>query len=283
MKKIISVVLSVLMAFSLTVTAFSANDSVNYLLLGDSITEGFGILNPDEASYGKIVADTNGYNYFNQSRMARDSSDLLYLINNSYSIRNDVIKADIISLSIGANDYLANDDVVMLVIGALLGINNKTMDEIAENYYSNLCSIIDLIYELNPDVTILLQYVYSAWTGFAKRAFDAGADRVNAVIDRYAAENPGRIIISDISPAMTGHKENLADDCVHPNAKGNIAIAEIVLKQLFDLKLGTETVPVVKCDGVDYNYFTDYISKDFGWLITVIVKILTGNAVNIIR
>lgn len=283
MKKYLAIFLSIVLSVSLILPAFAADSSVNYLLLGDSITEGFGISNPDQASYGKIVADTNGYNYANQSRMARDSGDLLYLINNSYSMRNDIRKADIISLSIGANDFLANDDVVMLVIGALLGINDKTMDEIAEKYYINLCDIIDSIYDMNPDVTILLQYVYSSWTGFAKRAFDAGADRVNAVIDRYNSDNPGKIIICDISPAMNGHKENLADDCVHPNAKGNIAIAEIVLKQLYDLKLGTELVPVVNCEGIDYNYFTDYINEDFGWLITVIVKILTGNAVNIIR
>lgn len=281
-KKFISMLLCCIMLLSMfCVVAFASDEKVNYLLLGDSITEGFGIANPYEASYGKIVADTNGYNYTNDSRMARDSDMMLYMLKNYQYIINDVKNADIISLSIGANDYLSNDDVVMIVAGALLGINNKTLEEIKAHYYENLCEIISRIKELNPDVTILMQTVYVAWTGFAGKAFSAGASRVNEVIYRYIDEHPGEVTLCDISPAMTGHPENLADDCVHPNDKGNVEIARLVLKQLYNMGLGTETTPVINAQGINYNYFKDYISNDFGGIITVLVKLLTGNAKNI--
>lgn len=283
MKKFLCVVLSLMLVLSCTVIAGAEEEKTNYLLLGDSITQGFGISNPDEASYGKIVADTNGYSYTNDAIVARNSERLLLFVEQDYYMRRDIKNADIISLSIGANDYLASDEVVGLVVGSLLGINGRHLDEIADNYYENLCKIIAGIKELNPDVTILLQYVYHAWNGFAARAFDAGADRVNKTIDRYVENHPGEVTICDISPAIDGHPENLADDCVHPNAKGNIEIAKIVLKQLKEMGLGENTEPVINAQGIDYNYYITDINEFFGPLITVIVKLLTGNSQNLTR
>lgn len=284
MKKIISLTLTITIVLSSFVISVNAEDKkLNYLLLGDSITEGFGVANPDQASYGKIVADTNGWNYANESRMARDSDRLLYMLNNTYQMIENVKKADVISLSIGANDYLANDEVVALVAGALFGLNNKKLNAIADNYYNNLCLIIDRIKELNPNAVILMQNYYNAWSGFAYIAYNAGSERVNKMIYKYIDAHSDAVTLCDISPAMKGHKEYLADDCVHPNAKGNIAIAKLVLKQLYDMGIGTAVDPVINAEGIDYNYFESYIDERFGGLITVIVKILTGNAVNLFR
>ncbi len=282
MKKTISVFLALVLCFSLAVPAF-AQTPLNYLLLGDSIAEGYGIENSDEACYGRIVADTNGYSYLNYAFVATDSSDLLARLNDYNSYQNAVKWADIISLSIGANDYLANPDAVSLTVGALFRLNYKKLDNIADGFYDNLCQIIDNITELNPNAVVLLQKVYSVWYGFAANAFDAAASRCNDVIEKYAAEHPGKIVICDITPAMNGVHKNLADDCVHPNAAGNIAIARIVLKQLKDLGLGTETEPLVNVKGVDYNFYVKQFGNVPGKIITFLVKILTGNAANLKR
>ena len=236
-----------------------------------------------EACYGRIVADTNGYNYTNYAVVATDSSDLLMRLNDYWSYQHAVEWADVISLSIGANDYLANPDAVSLTIGALFRLNYKQLDKIADGFYDNLCLIIDRITELNPDAVILLQRVYSVWYGFAANAFDAAASRCNSVIDKYAEEHPGRVVICDITPAMNGVHENLADDCVHPNAAGNVAIARIVLAQLKDLGLGTATEPVVNVQGIDYNFYVKQFGTVPGKLITFIVKVLTGNGANLNR
>lgn len=282
MKKAIAALLTVLLCFSLSVPAF-AKAPLNYLLLGDSIAEGYGIENSDEACYGRIVADTNGYSYSNYAVVATDSSDLLTRLENYSSYQNAVAWADIISLSIGANDYLANPSAVSLTIGALLKLNYKTLDKIADGFYDNLCLIIDRMIELNPDAVILLQKVYSVWYGFAANAFDAAASRCNGVIEKYAAEHPGKVIICDITPAMNGIHENLADDCVHPNAAGNVAIARIVLAQLKDLGLGTETEPVVNVQGIDYNFYVRQFGPLAGKVIEYLVKTLTGNSANLKR
>ena len=283
MKKIIAVLLSLAMALGCCLPALAAeepSERLNYLLLGDSIAEGYGIDNSYEACYGKIVADTNGYGYENDARVATDSGDLLRRVTEYYWIRYDIQQADIISISIGANDYFANDDVYKLAVGAFFMVNGKELDAIAENFYGNLCAIIEEIRSLNPDATILLQNVYCVWYGIAAHIYKACSGRVNAMIEKYADEHPGEVHLCDISPAMNGHPERLAADCVHPNAAGNEAIAAVVLRQLYDLGLGTETTPVINTPGVDYNYFEEYYeNKALARFLTVLVRVVTGNAV----
>ena len=288
MKKLAALFLSALMAAGCLLPAFAEEDQPFYLLLGDSIAEGYGIENSDEACYGRIVADTNGYHYANYARTATDSSELLDRISEGgfydvfYGVRNAIAGADIISLSIGSNDYFDNDDVYRLAVGAFFMINGKELDAIAENFYGNLCAIIGEIRGLNPDATILVQNVYCVWYGIAAHIYKACSNRVNAMIERYDREHPGDICICDISPAMNGHPERLADDCVHPNAAGNVAIAEIVLRQLNELGLGTQTIPVVNQPGIDYNFFEEfYENKALARLLTFLVKVLTGNAITI--
>ena len=86
-KKLISVILCVLTVFSFTsLLAFAESENLNYLVLGDSIAKGFGVKNSREASYGRIVANTNGYNYINRGFAGCTSEDLLENVKeNEYS------------------------------------------------------------------------------------------------------------------------------------------------------------------------------------------------------
>ncbi len=281
MKKIIALALCAALAAGCCVPAFAADKPLNYLLLGDSIAEGYGVENSDEACYGRIVADTNGYTYDNLARVAMDSGELLDRIseeNGYFYYRSAIADADIISLSIGGNDYFDNPDVVNLAVGAFFMVNGRELDAIAEQFYGNLCAIIDEIKALNPDATILLQELYCVWYGIAAHIYKACTNRVNAMIEKYDKEHPGAVVLCDISPAMDGHPERLADDCVHPNAAGNVAIAEVVLRQLYELGLGTETTPVINTPGVDYNFFEKYYENPIvARVLTVLIKTLTGN------
>ena len=272
----------------------SDTDKPVFLLMGDSIPDAYGIDNRDEASYGRIVADTNGYVYRNIGRTATDSAELVDLIENYAlwdkerngwrNVTDYIAEADIICLSIGANDYFDQDDeTVKLLVGALFGVNKKEMDAIAAQYYTNLCRIIELIRENNPDTEILVQTLYSVWYGLAGNANRACAKRVNGMIEKYDREHPDTIHICDISPAMNRKPQNLADDCAHPNANGNVAIAEVVLQKLYDLGLGTETTPVVHVAGTDWNYFTTYYGESKGKFLAAVVMIATGNGVNVFR
>lgn len=268
--KIIAVILAVAIALTVAVMplfSVSAEEGkLNYLLLGDSIGFGAGIVNPDEACYGKIVADTNGYNYKNCCVSGYNSTALLaHML--LPAVKDAVEEADIISLSIGGNDFLTSN-MVQLGIEAGAFNNLATFDKIAENFYENYCKIIGKIRELNPDAVILAQTLYNPMHNALNEIYQAGADRLNAVYHRYLKENPGSIVIVDVGKAFEGHPEFIADDCVHPNSIGNEIIAKLVLKTLKDLGLGKTDVPVIAVEGMDFGIY-----KPFKFAIDSIVAV----------
>ena len=256
-------------------SVFDEGEGLNFLVLGDSISEGFGVENSDEAGYARIVADTEGYDYLNYSRVATDTSDLISRLESKEEIINAVKEADIINLSIGSNNYLANDDVVMITVGALFGTNDKQLDEIAQWINEDYLKIIDKLRALNPDAVLIFDNVYCSWEGLGRIPFNKAVVRVNAALDKAKEARPGEFEIFDLASVINGHGELVADDSTHPNAKGNVEIARAMLLFLKELGLGEKTEPVVNHEGIDYNYFQQSFGTVAGALITLIVKWLT--------
>ncbi len=280
LKSILAIILCFLILTSFAFCFASADDNVNeklnFVVIGDSIAEGYGVANEDEAAYGRIVADTNGYNYCNYAKVANDTKDLLYKLENNQLIRNSISEADIINLCIGSNNYLANDDVVLITIGAIFGVNNKQLDDIALDMYQDYLKIYDIIRELNPDAVLVINNIYCAWRGLGHIPFIKAVDRINANINKLCEEHDD-IIIFDASSVITHNTELIADDCVHPNSKGNVELARHFLQLLKDKGLGENTEPVILNPGVDYNFYQENFGKIFGTVIQYIVKVLTLN------
>ena len=182
-RKIAAVLLCVVMiAASLQCLAFAApqdSGKLNFLVLGDSIAEGFGVENKEDAAYGKIVADTNGYNYRNLAQVANDTQDLIRKIETVDEFRESIAWADVINICIGSNNYLASKDVVWITIGALFGTNDKKLDEIAYGIYDDLNTIYSLIREINPDATLIFDNIYCAWKGLGHIPFIKAVSRIN--------------------------------------------------------------------------------------------------------
>ncbi|MBR3439007.1 MAG: SGNH/GDSL hydrolase family protein [Clostridia bacterium] len=277
MKKMFALVLAFVLVFSLSSPLCFAQDDEkpNYLLLGDSIAQGYGIKNRDEASFGKIVADTNGYNYENLARTATDTSDWLAYLDRD-SVIESVRKADIISLSVGSNDYLASSDVILLGAESLIGYTGEIRAR-EENIYENFCKIIARIYEINPDVTLLVNNVYVAWRFIGKKIFTDATVCVNDVYDRYLEKYPGAFYLVDFASALNDRPDLIADDCVHPNAKGNVELAKVTLAKLKEIGKGENTKPVVLVEGIDYNFYVETYGKALGIFLTILIKTLTGN------
>ena len=145
MKKFLSITALILVAAMLfsvlvPVTVSAAESSMNYLVLGDSIGVGAGVVNPGEASFGRIVADTNGYNYKNHAVSGYNSGAMLAHIKLPH-VRNSIKEADIISVSIGGNDFLTSNMVQLGFEAAVLD-KFSTFDKITEKFYENYCKII---------------------------------------------------------------------------------------------------------------------------------------------
>ncbi len=220
-----------------------------YLVLGDSIAYGSGLTNPEEACYGKIVADTNGYEYANHSVPGHTTADLINRLKEEDVIA-DLEKADIINISIGGNDFLRSN-IKQLMTDCLVNRNYTKLDKIAEGFYDNLCEIIDIINFYNEDAVILIQTLYNPQEDFLRDAYQMGVDRINDKIVKFDSKNPGEIVIADVGKALGADMANYASDKVHPSAKGNEKIARTVLNKLYELKLGSDTKPVIAVKGKD--------------------------------
>lgn len=226
-KKLLSVLLAVAVIFGCFSLSASAADKLNYVVLGDSIAYGSGLANPTEACYGKMVADTCGFDYVNHSVPGATTSALIRKLGDE-AVLDAVAKADIISISIGGNDFLMND-LVGLMFDAIVKKDYSTFDEIGDGVYTNIGKVMDIIRGVNADALILLQTLYNPQEGYLKEPYQQGADRINAAINRFAAENPGEVTVVDVGTALGDNAENFAGDAVHPSAKGNEIIAKEVL------------------------------------------------------
>ena len=253
MKKLLSVALCIIIAFSATgIIAFAdeAEETTDYLVLGDSIAFGAGMINTVDACYGKIVADTNGYTYTNLSIPGITSGVLLEMLTDGENVRTNVENAEIISISIGGNNFLTNN-MVALAIDCLVTKNEDRFNKIADVYYTELCQVIDEINKLNPNAVILLQTVYNPQDGAAAKVYGLGGDKINEMIRKYNDEHPGEIVIVEVADYLNGDPSNFADDKLHPSARGNELIAMAVLDTLYELGLSTTTEPVINSEGLD--------------------------------
>ena len=250
MKKLTAILLSLVMIFGIfAVNGYAENEKKFYLVLGDSIAYGSGISNSREACYGKIVADTNGYDYANHSVPGHTTTNLINRLKDE-TVISDLKKADIISISIGGNDFLMSN-LIGLMFDSIVLDDHTEYDKIAEGFYTNLCEIVEIINSHNADAVILMQTLYNPQSGYLRAPYQEGADRINAAIERYNTENPDEIVIVDVGTALGDDMENYADDEIHPSAAGNEIIAETVLDKLHELDLGSGSAPVIAEEGKD--------------------------------
>lgn len=250
MKRITAILLSVIMILGVfTVCGYAENEKQFYLVLGDSIAYGSGISNSREACYGKIVADTNGYDYANHSIPGHTTTNLINRLKDEAVIA-DLKKADIISISIGGNDFLMSN-LIGLMFDSIVKGDHSEFDKIADGFYTNFCEIIDIINSHNADAVILMQTLYNPQSGYLRAPYQQGADRINAAIEKYNTENPGEIVIVDVATALGDDMANYADDEIHPSAQGNKIIAKVILDKLHELNLGSDAAPVINSKGKD--------------------------------
>lgn len=257
MKKVLSLVLCfAVLVMSFGISVYAQSEKPFYLVLGDSIAYGSGLKNPKDACYGKIVSDTNGYEYANHSVPGHTTTNLIARLSNEEVIA-DLKKADIISISIGGNDFLLSN-LIELMFDSMVKGDYSQFDMIAENFYANFSKIVDIINEHNEDALILMQTLYNPQSGYIREPYQQAADRLNAAIVRYSENNPGEIEIVDVGTALGDDLKNFADDAIHPSVAGNEIIAAKVLEKLAELDWGESTQSVIVTKGEDIR-----ISKIF--------------------
>ena len=250
-KSILSLLLCAVLLCAAVVPAFAA-EQTRYVVLGDSISRGAGIRNPDEACYGRIIANTNGYAYANFGVDGNMSDDLLNKLYRDSGVINAVKAADIISISIGGNDFLRDNMPAMIAKG--LVENYGQIDRIVAEFSANFNVIIAKIKEYNPRALLLVQTLYNPMEGTAlvNKVYAQALSQLNAVYTGYAVAHPGEIEIVDVAAAFAGRSGLIAIDTIHPNAEGNYLIARTIQAKLYELGRASTTEIVVRTAAVDH-------------------------------
>lgn len=262
MKKFLSLFLSLLILLTLCVPAFaseSAEEKTSYLLLGDSIAAAHGLDNPDKGGYGAIVAYSNGYDYKNDAISGSTSDACLKLLQTSEPVKTDIEEADIISLSIGGNDFIL-DNIVKLIIEAKQG-NYSNFEKIADKYYNNLSKIYDTIKQYNPQVVILVQNLYNPMTGSLREIYQNGINILNSRIEKFASLADDMYLVDVAAYTKDLGEEYFQNDHVHPSAEGHAVIAQAVVDTLYSLGLGTAQTAVAEEPGITHKGFLTAVKK----------------------
>lgn len=235
MKKLLSVVLALVIAFSICVPAvFAENEQQkNYLMLGDSIAAGLGLEHRTRNAYGAIVAYNNNYSYKNDAVSGHTSKQLIMRLG-SPSVAHDVKKADIISISIGGNDFLM--DNLSKILKEVKEGNFETVEKVCAKYKENLETILSKIRKLNGDAVILLQNLYNPRWDDLRDVYGAGIEYLNGTIGSFTAEhNQDKVLLVDVAAKMKDFDSSYFQaDQVHPSIKGHQKIAQCVQDVLFE-------------------------------------------------
>ena len=247
-RRLLAVLLALAMALSCAALAASAvGEGLHYVVLGDSIAAGSGLRNPGEANYGRIVANTNGYSYRNFGHDGDRTSTLLSKLDRG-DVADAVRQADIISISIGGNDYFTNNAPGLWFEVTFRYF--KRADAIAAEMRRNFAGIIEKIRAYNPNAAILMQTLYNPTIYPFRFGVAEAVNRVNSMIRDYLRDHPGAYYIVDVESAIGADPTYICIDTIHPNARGNERIAKVILQKLYELGLGSHTDPVIRVKGV---------------------------------
>lgn len=264
MKKTISVLMCVLLTAALCIPAIAGTGSKHhYVLLGDSIAQGYGIYNRDRACYGRIVADSIGATYANYGVDGLRSWDLIEMLKED-DVKKDVRKATIISLSIGGNDYLQQN--LPRIAYEVLQDNYKIPDDIERDFIGYFAEIISMIRKLNPGAVLLVQTLYNPEFGALGDFYGIATERVNRNIRDYLKKHPKAFYLIDTCPVMENHPECIAADTIHPSAVGNVRLAKLILDFLYEKKIISSGEAVINKPGIDEIPFSSYVAAGIAGL-----------------
>ncbi|WP_019154387.1 SGNH/GDSL hydrolase family protein [Robertmurraya massiliosenegalensis] len=209
-------------------------DDKKIVAIGDSLTEGVG----DETESGGYVGILNhtfeaqniNISIENLGKRGNRTDQLLLRLENE-EIAASIRKADIVLITIGAND------IMKVVRSNYTNLNIEPFEEERVDYVERLRAIFTKMNELNPDMHIYLIGFYNPF----ERVF-GDIEQLEIILDNWnhagelvtaEFDNVSYIPTKDLFTNST--IDLLSEDHFHPNTSGYKLMAERVLESLDDV------------------------------------------------
>lgn len=242
MKKLLLISSIILVVFLIYLTTIDRK--VYYLALGDSIAVGLNSYNIVDYGYTDYIKDylenknileryvnqyaTSGYRITDVYRDIEDNKKV-NLGNKEITLKNALIKADLVTLSIGANDFLANFD-----FGNFVGqMNTNQTYEYIDEISSDLDKLLKTIRSYCKEDIILIGYynplprLTNGYEELMDSIFSYSDEKYKTVCDKYDITY---ISIYDLFKGNTDFLPNPLN--IHPSKEGYEAISELVIKEI---------------------------------------------------
>lgn len=206
-KKFLAIVMSLCIALSMLPGMALAVDKPVYVALGDSISAGYGLTNPEKEAFPALVAEKNGLALTDLSESGATSDDLVATVKDNLTV---LAGADVVTITAGGNDmmnalyafiaeqYQSIDSTVTVdtvkeallkgdataIASAIKVISGFTDSDVAvgtlTKLSTNLTTAIGAIKKINPDVQIIVATQYNPYKQAAKAAEAVPAVAVQA-------------------------------------------------------------------------------------------------------
>ncbi|CAG9622845.1 GDSL-type esterase/lipase family protein [Sutcliffiella rhizosphaerae] len=217
---------------------------LTYVALGDSLTAGLGSSKENHLrihgfvpQFTKYLRKDNTITVENYGIPGLTSTGLLALLRADEGLQNRIKTADIISVSIGGNDFLQtlgafSEDESGTPLELRLDILERTYEEIYKQLRSH-----------NPDTTIILLGLYNPYpTGHQLSTLgEEFAPEFNRILEEYMKESTLFVNPYEVFKGKALEWTHIAKDDIHPNDKGYTQIFHLIKKEYEQLK--TETPP----------------------------------------
>lgn len=221
---------------SLSSAADSEMKNWNYLALGDSLAHGLQYDGNDGLSYADYIADHLS-NLDKLDQFSKDftssgltTTEMLAKLQSNPDMQQAIAKADLITLSVGANDFLE------ILKEDPNGLNDPiSATRILTNAGNNYVQIMSGIRKLNPDATIFLMGYYNSFYAYPKEQQDAVSyvmTELNKGIEKIAIAS-GSGFVPTYDAIAANYQVNLPNPFdVHPSQAGYQVIANEFWKQI---------------------------------------------------
>ncbi len=239
-KKIIKCLALLLLVFCVfEIYIFFKTDKLNYIALGDSLAEGRNPYGEIGYSYTDYFADylskKTGLSYYTKqyAKSGYTTEDVIKELEINNHLKRDLRESDLVTISIGANDFLHNINLKELDIHHLLDLKNNVIQILPdiENCIKNIRKYakedIIIIGYYNP-----IPFLFNTSSDDLDELFAYIDDEYQKIADKYDCLY---IPLYQLFKKNTSYLPNPAD--IHPDLKGYEAISKEIINNCSNLKV----------------------------------------------